>query len=65
MGAAAGLFADIGMAIPEEELAEHDKTLDPLRAELGDALAGYVEEGRASPRDYIVDAQRVAEGPSS
>ena len=55
IGAATALFESIGMEIPAEELHEHERTLAPLRAELGeDETARLVAEGRRLPADTAI-----------
>jgi predicted ATPase/DNA-binding SARP family transcriptional activator len=50
VGAAAGLFDSIGMAIPDEELAEHERTLDAVRTAAGaEAAQTSVRTGRNRP----------------
>jgi tetratricopeptide (TPR) repeat protein len=55
IGAATALFEAIGMEIPAEELHEHERTLGPLRDELGEeAVLGLLEEGRRVPVDEAI-----------
>ena len=56
VGAGAALFEAIGMAIPQEEIDEHERTLTPLREPLGDdAVARLVAEGREAPVDGMIE----------
>ncbi len=60
VGAAVELFAEIGMAVTPEEVAEHEQTLAPLRAELGDdRIAELLAQGRAAPVDRMIDEARA------
>jgi tetratricopeptide (TPR) repeat protein len=56
IGAAVELFEAIGMEIPAEERGEHERTLEPLRDELGEELvARLVDEGRRLPVDAAIE----------
>jgi hypothetical protein len=56
VGAARGLFEAIGMEIPAEERHEHERTLGPLREELGEeTLERLLEEGRRPPVDQAIE----------
>ena len=59
VGAAAALFESIGMAIPPEEVEEHDRTLAPIRASAGESrVAEWAGRGGAAPLDTMVEAVR-------
>ena len=54
IGGAAGAFEAIAMQIPQEETAEHERTLEPLRETLGaERTAELVAEGRQAPFDEL------------
>jgi predicted ATPase/DNA-binding SARP family transcriptional activator len=56
VGAAGGLFEAIGMAIPDEEVDEHRRTLAALREELGgETVDGLVRDGRAGPVEAMLE----------
>jgi predicted ATPase/DNA-binding SARP family transcriptional activator len=63
VGAGAGLFEAIGMAIPDEECEEHERTLAAIRGELGDeATDDCVRVGRARPVDEMVETALAVAG---
>jgi tetratricopeptide (TPR) repeat protein len=56
VGACAGAFDAIGMPLPSEEAAEHERTLAAIRPVLGvAAVDALVAEGRAAPFDEMVE----------
>jgi predicted ATPase/DNA-binding SARP family transcriptional activator len=60
VGAAAGVFESIGMAIPPEELDEHRRTLEPVRAALDDAqVEQLLRQGREEAADSMIEAARA------
>jgi tetratricopeptide (TPR) repeat protein len=59
LGAGAALFEAIGMAMPQEEIDEHEQTLVPLREGLGDdATARLVAEGGRAQADEMIERAR-------
>jgi len=59
IGGAAGAFEAIAMQIPQEETAEHERTLEPLRETLGaERTAELVAEGRQAPFDELTAEAR-------
>jgi len=61
IGGAAGAFEAIGMQIPQEEIDEHERTLEPLRETLGaERTAELVEVGRLAAFDELIaEAQEL------
>ena len=61
IGGAAGAFDAIAMQIPQEEVDEHERTLEPLRETLGaDRTTELVEAGRRAPLDELIaEAQEL------
>jgi hypothetical protein len=59
VGAAAGLFEATGIAIPPEEVIEHEHTLAPLRAELGaERVEELLRQGGEAPVDSMLESAR-------
>ena len=61
VGGAAGAFEAIGMQIPQEEVDEHERTLEPSRETLGaERTAELVDAGRRAPFDELIaEAQEL------
>jgi predicted ATPase len=60
VGAAIGLFAQIDMAVTPEEVAEHERTLEPVRAALGDERTeDLIRQGREMPADPAIARARA------